>query len=116
MHKVIVIGTGTTGAAASYHLANHGICNILVLDMGLVGRSLSTPGLVPTTTIPGLLGPHPPLPCSPGMLEEEEEEEEASYKPENSGSAVFDCGHGSRRRIKMMVTLPATLPKPHGIC
>jgi hypothetical protein len=75
------------------------------------------PGLVLRTTAPGLLGPHSPLPSLLRMMEEEEEEEEekeeeeeASYKPENSRSAVFSCGHDGPRTIKLIVTLPAALP------
>ncbi len=89
-----MIGAGKTGTAAANHLADHGVRNILVLDMGSAGRGSLTPDLVPTTTIPGLLGPHSP----------------ASYEPENSGSAVFDCGHDRPQTIKMIVTLPAALP------
>ncbi len=58
MHEVIVIGAGKTGTVAANHLADHGVRNILVLDMGLAGRGSLTPNLVPRTAIPGLLGPH----------------------------------------------------------
>ena len=54
MREVIVIGAGTTGAAAAYHLAEHGVRDILVLDMGRAGMGSPTSGLVPAP------GPPPP--------------------------------------------------------
>jgi hypothetical protein len=41
---------------------------------------------------------------------QEEEEEVASYELDNFRSAVFYCGHDGPQIIKMIVTLPATLP------
>jgi hypothetical protein len=104
MHEVIMIGAGTTSAVAAYHLANHGTCDILVLDMGLASRGLLRPRLASTTTTPGLLGPHSPSPDLLGMMEEKEEEN-VSYEPENSGLVVFNCGHDGPRMIKMIMTL-----------
>ena len=37
VYEVIVVGAGTTGAAAVYHLADAGVKNILCLEMGTPG-------------------------------------------------------------------------------
>ena len=36
-YDVVVVGAGTTGAAAAYHLTQAGVSNILCLDMGTPG-------------------------------------------------------------------------------
>jgi len=89
-HEVVVIGAGTTGAAAAFHLAQAGITNILCLEMGLAGQGRSAAGRVPADT-----------PLIPG--------EETIYEPQNSGSAVFEGGPKGPRTIKMIVTLPPYL-------
>ena len=86
-HEVVVIGAGTTGAAAAFHLAQAGITNILCLEMGTAGQGRSAAGRVPADT-----------PLIPG--------EETIYEPQNSGSAVFEGGPKGPRTIKMIVTLP----------
>ena len=110
MREVIVIGAGTTGAAAAYHLAEHGVRDILVLDMGKAGMGSPTSGLVPAAVdgVGALL--LPPWGAEGG---------ESDYAPHNSGSAVFggeagrdgdddDDDYGPRA-IKMIVTLPPYL-------
>jgi hypothetical protein len=89
-HEVVIIGAGTTGAAAAYHLAQAGVGNILCLDMGAVGQGRTEPSRVPAGT-PLIAG------------------EEAEYAPHNSGSAVFEGGPKGPRTIKMIVTLPPYL-------
>lgn len=42
-YSVVVVGGGTTGAAAAYHLANQGVQNILVLDAGDIGEGVNEP-------------------------------------------------------------------------
>lgn len=90
LHDVIIIGAGTTGAAAAYHLSQAGVRDLLCLDMGRPGRGRSGAAKVPETT---------PLVCG----------EESSYEPGNSGSAVFEGGEKGPRTIKMIVTLPPYL-------
>lgn len=89
-HEVIVIGAGSTGAAAAYHLVEAGAKDVLCLEMGAPGEGRVARGsLAPgTPRIPG---------------------EEAEYEPELSGSAVFEGGSKGPRTIKMMVTLPPYL-------
>jgi len=89
-HEVIVIGAGTTGAAAAHHLVGAGAKDVLCLEMGAPGRGRAPRGFVPHGT-----------PRLPG--------EEAAYEPENSGSAVFEGGPKGPSTIKMMVTLPPYL-------
>lgn len=89
-HEVIIIGAGTTGAAAAYHLCQAGLTDVLVLDTGSPGR-----GRAGTATVP------PSTPLGPG--------DETSYDPWNSGSAVFEGGERGPRSIKMIVTLPPYL-------
>ena len=89
-HEVIVIGAGTTGAAAAYHLVEAGAKDVLCLEMGAPGQGRAARGLVPAGT-----------PRIPG--------EEAEYEPEFSGSAVFEGGSRGPRTIKMAVTLPPYL-------
>ncbi len=89
-HEVIVIGAGTTGAAAAYHLVQAGAKDVLCLEMGSPGRGRPPRGSVP-----------PGTPLIPG--------EEAAYEPENSGSAVFEGGSKGPSTIKMIVTLPPYL-------
>lgn len=95
MHEVIIVGAGTTGAAAAYHLAQHGVRNILVLDMGTPGKGLSTTGAVPQDNN---------APSTTTAVNEE-----TQYMPQKSGSAVFDGGHAGPATIKMIVTLPPYL-------
>lgn len=89
-HEVIVIGAGTTGAAAAYHLVAAGAKDVLCLEMGEPGRGRPPRGSVP-----------PGTPLIPG--------EEIAYEPENSGSAVFEGGSKGPSTIKMIVTLPPYL-------
>ena len=90
MYEVIVVGAGTTGAAAAYHLADAGVKNILCLEMGTPGKGRSTAGHVPAGA-PLIAG------------------EESTFEPENSGSAVFEGGPYGPSAIKMIVTLPPYL-------
>jgi glycine/D-amino acid oxidase-like deaminating enzyme len=90
LHDVVIIGAGTTGAAAAYHLSQAGICDVLCLDMGRPGRGRSAAATVPRDT-----------PLLPG--------EEPTYEPGHSGSAVFEGGEKGPRTIKMIVTLPPYL-------
>jgi len=89
-HEVIVIGAGTTGAAAAYHLVQAGAKDVLCLEMGSAGRGRAARGSVPAGT-PQIAG------------------EEEDYEPEQSGSAVFGGGSMGPRTIKMIVTLPPYL-------
>ena len=89
-HEVIVIGAGTTGAAAAYHLVQAGAKDVLCLEMGSPGEGRPARGRVSADT-----------PRIPG--------EEAEYEPEFSGSAVFEGGSKGPRTIKMAVTLPPYL-------
>ncbi len=89
-HEVIVIGAGTTGAAAAYHLVGAGAQDVLCLEMGAPGRGRAPRGRVPVGT-----------PRNPG--------DESEYEPENSGSAVFEGGSKGPSTIKMIVTLPPYL-------
>lgn len=89
-HEVVVVGAGTTGAAAAYHLVLAGAQDVLCLEMGTPGRGRPPRGSVPAVT-----------PLIPG--------EETEYEPENSGSAVFEGGPKGPRTIKMTVTLPPYL-------
>jgi ribulose 1,5-bisphosphate synthetase/thiazole synthase len=95
MHEVIIVGAGTTGAAAAYHLAQHGVRNVLVLDMGTPGKGLTTTGAVPQDNN---------APSTTTAVAEE-----THYMPQKSGSAVFDGGHAGPATIKMIVTLPPYL-------
>jgi len=90
VYEVIVVGAGTTGAAAVYHLADAGVKNILCLEMGTPGKGRSTAGHVPGGA-PLIAG------------------EESTFEPENSGSAVFEGGPYGPSAIKMIVTLPPYL-------
>lgn len=90
LHEVVIVGAGTTGAAAAYHLAQAGVENILCLDMGAVGQGRTAAGPVPPGT-PLIAG------------------DESVYAPHNSGSAVFEGGAKGPRTIKMIVTLPPYL-------
>jgi len=90
LYEVIIIGGGTTGAAATYHLSQAGIRDVLCLEMGTPGRGRSAASNVPRDT-----------PLIPG--------EETSYEAGNSGSAVFEGGEKGPRTIKMIVTLPPYL-------
>jgi len=96
MYEVIIVGAGTTGAAAAYHLAQHGVRNILVLDMGTPGKGLSTSGAVP-------------LENNTPSTRTAMTERETRYMPQKSGSAVFDGGPAGPATIKMIVTLPPYL-------
>lgn len=89
-HEVIVIGAGTTGAAAAYHLVEAGARDVLCLEMGRSGEGRMASGSLPEGT-PLLAG------------------EEGEYQPEISGSAVFGGGARGPRTIKMTVTLPPYL-------
>ena len=89
-HEVIVVGAGTTGAAAAYHLVEAGAKDVLCLEMGAPGEGRAACGRAPSDT-----------PRIPG--------EETEYEPEFSGSAVFEGGPKGPRTIKMMVTLPPYL-------
>jgi len=89
-HEVIVVGAGTTGAAAAYHLVKAGAKDVLCLEMGATGCGRPPRGRVPAGT-----------PRNPG--------DESEYEPENSGSAVFEGGAQGPRTIKMFVTLPPYL-------
>jgi glycine/D-amino acid oxidase-like deaminating enzyme len=84
LHDVVVIGAGTTGAAAAYHLADAGVENILCLESGTPGRGRPTEGRVPDAT-----------PLAAG--------EETDYAPGHSGSAVFEGGPHGPAAIKMIV-------------
>ena len=42
-YDVVVIGGGTTGAAASYHLSKAGVNNMLCLEMGRPGEGRTQP-------------------------------------------------------------------------
>lgn len=90
LHEVIIIGAGTTGAAAAYQLSQAGISDVLCLDKGSPGRGRSGAVDVPSGT-----------PLLPG--------EEPSYEPGHSGSAAFEGGEKGPRTIKMSVTLPPYL-------
>ena len=89
-HEVIVIGAGTTGAAAAYHLVEAGAKDVLCLEMGAPGKGRVARGCLPEGT-----------PRIPG--------EEAEYEPEFSGSAVFEGGAKGPSTIKMIITLPPYL-------
>jgi len=89
-HEVIVVGAGTTGAAAAYHLVKAGAKDVLCLEMGRPGEGRPASGRAPEGT--------------PRILSEE-----AEYEPEISGSAVFEGGSKGPRTIKMTVTLPPYL-------
>jgi glycine/D-amino acid oxidase-like deaminating enzyme len=89
-HEVVIVGGGTTGAAAAYHLSQAGIRDVLCLDMGRPGRGRSAAATVPKDT-----------PLLPG--------EETTYEADHSGSAVFEGGEKGPRTIKMIVTLPPYL-------
>lgn len=104
MYEVIIIGAGTTGAAAAYHLAQYGVRDILVLDMGTPGNGSSATGSSVAVTSP--TKEHAAAPTLPGPTIHEEE---THYIPENSGSAVFGGGDAGPAAIKMIVTLPPYL-------
>jgi len=89
-HDVVIVGAGTTGAAAAYHLSQAGVGDILCLDMGRPGEGRSETVTVAADT-PLLAG------------------EEATYMPHASGSRVFAGGAQGPRTIKMIVTLPPYL-------
>ena len=86
-YDVVVIGGGTTGAAAAYHLSKAGVNNMLCLEMGRPGEGRTQPEQVPDET---------PLVAS----------DESVYVPNFSGSRVFEGGPKGPRTIKMIVTLP----------
>ena len=86
-YDVVVIGGGTTGAAAAYHLSKAGVNNLLCLEMGRPGEGRTQPEQVPDET---------PLVAS----------DESVYVPNFSGSRVFEGGPKGPRTIKMIVTLP----------
>ena len=86
-YEVVVVGAGTTGAAAAYHLTQAGVSNILCLDMG-------TPGVGRTEAREVANGT--PLTQS----------DEETFVPHYSGSRVFEGGKNGPRTIKMIVTLP----------
>jgi glycine/D-amino acid oxidase-like deaminating enzyme len=89
-HDVVVVGAGTTGAAAAYHLSQAGVGDILCLEMGSPGEGRSA-----MVTVPG---------DTPLLAQEE-----ATYMPHASGSRVFAGGSQGPRTIKMIVTLPPYL-------
>ncbi len=88
LYEVIIVGAGTTGAAAAYHLSTHGVKNMLCLDMGTPGRGrIDRVGTVgPGTTLLG--------------------EDETSYSPQVSGTNVFPGGAEGPNTIKMIISLP----------
>ena len=86
-YDVAVVGGGTTGAAAAYHLSEAGVNNMLCLEMGRPGEGRTQPEQVPDET---------PLVAS----------DESVYVPNFSGSRVFEGGPKGPRTIKMIVTLP----------
>ena len=86
-YDVVVVGAGTTGAAAAYHLTQAGVSNILCLDMG-------TPGLGRTEARKVANGT--PL----------TQPDEETFVPHYSGTRVFEGGQNGPRTIKMIVTLP----------
>ena len=86
-YDVVVVGAGTTGAAAAYHLTQAGVSNILCLDMG-------TPGLGRTEARKVANGT--PL----------TQPDEEAFVPHYSGTRVFEGGQNGPRTIKMIVTLP----------
>jgi len=86
-YDVVVVGGGTTGAAAAYHLSEAGVNNMLCLEMGRPGEGRTQPEQVPDET---------PLVAS----------DESVYVPNFSGSRVFEGGPNGPRTIKMIVTLP----------
>ncbi|AII43271.1 hypothetical protein KR100_07835 [Synechococcus sp. KORDI-100] len=86
-YDVVVVGGGTTGAAAAYHLSEAGVNNMLCLEMGRPGEGRTQPEQVPDET---------PLVAS----------DESVYVPNFSGSRVFEGGPKGPRTIKMIATLP----------
>lgn len=86
-YDVVVVGAGTTGAAAAYHLTQAGVSNILCLDMGTPGVGRTEARKVANGT---------PLTQS----------DEETFVPHYSGSRVFEGGQNGPRTIKMIVTLP----------
>ena len=86
-YEVVVVGAGTTGAAAAYHLTQAGVSNILCLDMGTPGVGRTEARKVANGT---------PLTQS----------DEETFVPHYSGSRVFEGGKNGPRTIKMIVTLP----------
>ena len=86
-YDVVVVGAGTTGAAAAYHLTHAGVSNILCLDMGTPGVGRTEARKVANGT---------PLTQS----------DEETFVPHYSGSRVFEGGQNGPRTIKMIVTLP----------
>ena len=89
MFEVVIIGAGTTGAADSYHLAKHGVKNMICLEMGRVGRGLDTEIQLAVDKIPA-----------------DHIDQEVSYKPFVSGTAVFEGGSKGPSTIKMIITAP----------
>ncbi len=87
VHEVIIVGGGTTGAAAAYHLCEQGVKDMLCLEMGEVGRGLSAPAAVKDASVLST-------------------DEEAQYSPFMSGSNVYEGGEKGPSTIKMVVTLP----------
>ena len=87
LYDVVVVGGGTTGAAAAYHLSQAGVQNILCLEMGRPGEGRTQAGRVPDGT---------PLVAG----------DENEYVPQYSGSRVFPGGLNGPRTIKMIVSLP----------
>ena len=86
-YDVVVVGGGTTGAAAAYHLSKAGVKNMLCLEMGRPGEGRTKAEQVPNET--PLVG-----------------NDESVYVPNFSGSRVFEGGEKGPRTIKMIVTLP----------
>ena len=86
-YEVVVVGGGTTGAAACYHLSQAGVQNILCLDMGRPGEGQTQTRQVDDQA--------PLTGC-----------DEKSFVPNFSGSRVFEGAEKGPRTIKMIVTLP----------
>ncbi len=86
-YDVVIVGAGTTGAAAAYHLSKAGVNNMLCLEMGRPGEGQTKAKQVAYET---------PLIAN----------DESIYVPNFSGSRVFEGGPKGPRTIKMIVTLP----------
>ena len=86
-YDVVVVGAGTTGAAAVYHLTQTGVTNILCLEMGKPGVGRTQEKNVADGT---------------PLINQDEE----TYVPHYSGTRVFEGGQNGPRTIKMIVTLP----------
>ena len=86
-YDVVVVGAGTTGAAAVYHLTQAGVTNILCLEMGKPGVGRTQEKNVADGT---------------PLINQDEE----TYVPHYSGTRVFEGGQNGPRTIKMIVTMP----------